>query len=58
MSREKKPLTEPQKAGPRFPQPAQKRQRGSAPTATNRKRFRDKPGVQQPLFNLDEGGAK
>lgn len=58
MGREKKPSTEPQKAGPQFPQPAQKRQRKSAPPATTRKQFCDEPGVQQHLFILDEGGAK
>jgi len=58
MSGQKKPSTTPQKAGPRIPQPPQKRQRASAQAATNRKQFRDEPGVQQTLFTLDEGGAK
>jgi hypothetical protein len=42
----------------RIPLPPQKRQQASEPTATKRKKFSDVPGVQQPLFPLDQGGAR
>ena len=42
----------------RIPLPTQKRQQASAPTGSSRKKFSDVPMVQQPLFDLDQGGAR
>lgn len=38
--------------------PPGKRQHASASTATKRRTFSDEPGVQQTLFDLDQGGAR
>lgn len=58
VSKSKKPKPDPRNTVLRIPLPPQKRQRASAPTAAKRKTFSDLPGVQQPLFDLDQGGAK
>jgi hypothetical protein len=44
----------------RMPLPPQRRQQASAPPATagRRKKFVDVPAVQQPLFDLNQGGAR
>jgi hypothetical protein len=42
----------------RFPQPLPKRRRESAPRSEKQKKFSDVPCVQQPLFDLDQGGAR
>jgi hypothetical protein len=42
----------------RFPQPLPKRRRESAPRSEKQKKFSDVPYVQQPLFDLDQGGAR
>jgi hypothetical protein len=52
--------TKPDKPGDvqRTPPPPQKRRRESAPHSDKRKKFSDVPYVQQPLFDLDQGGAR
>jgi hypothetical protein len=42
----------------RTPQPRQKRRRESAPRSDKRNQFFDVPYVQQPLFDLDQGGDR
>ena len=42
----------------RIPLPPQKRQRASEPTTGKRKKFSDVAAAQQPLFDLDQGGAR
>ncbi len=42
----------------RTPPPPQKRRRESAPRSDKRKQFSDVPYVQQPLFDLDQGGGR
>ena len=57
MSKQKK-TSPPKPHVIRIPLPPQKRQRASAPPAGKRKKFVDVPAVQQPLFALDQGGAR
>jgi hypothetical protein len=57
MSRQKK-TSAPKAHVIRIPLSPQKRQQASEPTATKRKKFADVPMVQQPLFDLDQGGAR
>ncbi len=57
MSKQKK-TSAPKAHVIRIPLPPQKRQRASEPTAAKRKKFSDVPMVQQPLFDLDQGGAR
>lgn len=54
----KQPKPDPRNTVIRIPLPPQKRQRASASTATKQKKFSDVPGVQQPLFSIDQGGAR
>jgi hypothetical protein len=54
----KKPKPDPNTHVIRIPLPPQNRQQASAPTATKRRKFSDMPGVQQTLFDLDQGGAR
>jgi hypothetical protein len=42
----------------RIPLPPQRRRRAAEPTADKRKKFSDVAAVQQPLFDLDQGGAR
>ena len=60
MSKQKKTSAVLQPHVIRMPLPPQKRQQASAPPATagRRKKFIDVPAVQQPLFDLDQGGAR
>ena len=57
MSKQKK-TSAPKTHVIRIPLPPQKRQRASEPTAEKRKKFSDVAAVQQPLFDLDQGGAR
>lgn len=52
--------TKPDKPGDvqRTPPPPQKRRREPASNSDKRQKFLDVPYVQQPLFDLDQGGAK
>lgn len=58
MSKQKKPSPERMNAAQQAPLPTQKRQPAAARTAGRPKEFRDEPMVQQPLFQLDQGGAR
>ena len=57
MSKQKK-TSAPKTHVIRIPLPPQKQQQASASTADKRKKFSDVPMVQQPLFDLDQGGAR
>jgi hypothetical protein len=57
MSKQKK-ISAPKTHVIRIPLPPQKRQPASDPTAGKRKTFSDVAAVQQPLFDLDRGGAQ
>jgi hypothetical protein len=54
----KKPKPDPRNTVMRIPLPPQKQQRAAARTAGSPKKFVDVPMVQQPLFDLDQGGAR
>lgn len=58
MSRQKKPSPEPRNAVQQIPLPPGKRQQAVPRSADHRKKFSDVPAVQQPLFDLDQGGAR
>jgi len=58
VSKQKKPSADPRNTVIRIPLPPQKRQQASDPAAGKRKKFSDVAAVQQPLFELDQGGAR
>ena len=58
MSKQKKPSPEPRGEVQQIPLPPRKQQQAAARTAGSPKKFFDVPMVQQPLFDLDQGGAR
>ncbi len=58
MSKQKKTSTDPRHVVLRIPLPPQRRRREPAADSEKQPLFADVPGVQKPLFDLGQGGAK
>ena len=54
----KKPKPDPRNVVLRIPLPPQRRRREPAADSEKQPLFADVPGVQKPLFDLGQGGAK